>query len=106
MVLFHSPLLESFEGPMRKAAHIAIIASFAALAVGETAAQDAVQAPPPAQDLAAVPAVSADVASSGAPPPEVPEEGGACETRPYSMQITVVGVREARGTITVDVHDD
>ncbi len=87
---------------MHKAVQFAIIASFAALALSETAAQDAVQAQS-SQDLAAVPA---DIPSSGAPPADLPEEGGACDTRRYSMQITVVGVREARGTITVDVHDD
>jgi uncharacterized protein (DUF2141 family) len=87
---------------MRKAVQFAIIALFAAFAVSETAAQDTAQAQL-SQDLAAVPA---DVPTSGAPAPDVPEEGGACDTRPYSMQITVVGVREARGTITVDVHDD
>jgi len=102
MVLFHSTLLDFLVGRMRKAVQIAIVALFAAFTVNKTAAQDAAQAQS-SQDLAAVPV---DMPASTAPSPEVPEEGSACETRPYSMQITVVGVREARGTITVDVHDD
>jgi uncharacterized protein (DUF2141 family) len=82
---------------MRKAAQFAIAASFAALATVTAAAQDT--APAPArQDLAAVPV--------DPPTPEVPVEGRACDARPYSMQITVVGVKETSGTITVDVHDD
>jgi len=40
------------------------------------------------------------------PPADAPVHEGACDEKPFSMQITVQTVREATGTITVDVHDD
>jgi uncharacterized protein (DUF2141 family) len=40
------------------------------------------------------------------PPADAPVHEGACDEKPFSMQITVQSVREATGTITVDVHDD
>lgn len=40
------------------------------------------------------------------PPADAPVHEGACDSQPFSMQITVQHVREATGTVTVDVHDD
>ncbi len=70
---------------MRRAAYIGFIAALSAFAVS-AAAQDA------------APAAEA--------PSEPPVQEGACDTHPFSMQITVEHVRQATGTITVDVHDD
>lgn len=72
---------------MLRAVYIGLISAFSVLAVG-AAAQDGAQAP----------AVAA--------PTDPPVQEGACDTHPFSMQITVLSVREAAGTITVDVHDD
>jgi uncharacterized protein (DUF2141 family) len=92
---------------MLRVAQIAIGVAFAALAAVEAAAQDALRASPASTDLAAAPAIDPpDSAPSSEPPLDAPAEGGTCDTRPYSMQISVLGVRDARGTITVDVHDD
>ncbi len=51
----------------------------------------------------AVPAPASEAPASEAP---APVQEGACDTHPFSMQITVENVRTATGTITVDVHDD
>jgi uncharacterized protein (DUF2141 family) len=98
MVLFHAGWIRSVGEYMRRIAHVAIIAAAAALAAGETAAQDGVQT------AAAVPDASGVVAAAS--DDSAPVKEGACDTRPFSMQITVVGVRDSSGTITVDVHDD
>lgn len=94
---------------MRRRVQTAIVIALAAF-VAQARAQDAAQSPA-SVDLAAAPALNGDVLSDDAPadaepPKDAPAEGGACDTKPYSMQISVVGVRESRGTITVDVHDD
>ncbi|MCC6914487.1 MAG: DUF2141 domain-containing protein [Rhodospirillaceae bacterium] len=73
---------------MRRAAYIGFIAALSAFAVG-AAAQDA-----------------APAAAEAEAPSEPPVQEGACDTHPFSMQITVENVRAATGTITVDVHDD
>ncbi len=77
---------------MRRTTHLAIIAAFAALAVRQPLAQDAAPtaAPPEAAPV----------------PQETPVREGDCDAHPYSIQITVQNVKEAAGTITVDVHDD
>jgi uncharacterized protein (DUF2141 family) len=96
---------------MRISAHITLLAMLAALAVRTAAAQDAAPSSPE-PELAAAPAIMPPETApeEASPPPELPmeapAEGGLCDTRPYSMQISVLGVRESRGTITVDVHDD
>lgn len=72
---------------MKRAAQATLIAALVALTSYGAVAQEAVQTAVGGLHLAAV-------------------EEGACDGRPYSMQITVLGVREASGTITVDVHDD
>lgn len=40
------------------------------------------------------------------PPADAPVHEGACDGKPFSMQITVQHVRETKGVVTVDVHDD
>lgn len=77
---------------MRSATQFAIIAVFTMLAVRQPVAQEAAFASPAPKTFA----MSDD--------PAVNET--ACATHPYSMQITVRNVKEAVGTITVDVHDD
>lgn len=77
---------------MRKAAQIGMIAAMMALA-GPAAAQDAAPA-------------SSDGPPAAPAPDEAPVKEGACDDKPYSIQVSVLNVREARGTITVDVHDD
>jgi uncharacterized protein (DUF2141 family) len=72
---------------MRRATYLGFIAALAAFAFS-AAAQDAVQAS--ASDI----------------PADPPVQAGACDTHPFSMQISVLNVHEATGTITVDVHDD
>ncbi len=77
---------------MRRTTQFAMIAAFAALAVDQPAAQEVASAAPAPDAFA----MSDDPAVNQA----------ACETHPYSIQITVQNVKEAVGTITVDVHDD
>ena len=75
---------------MQKSAVLALLVSAAFTAAAATA---------PAQEPAAV-------ESAGDPPLEAPVREGACDSHPFSMEITVLHVRDAQGTITVDVHDD
>lgn len=86
---------------MRRAAHVAAIAVLTALAAGQAAAQDAATAPAPVDA-----AVQAAAVATPPAPSDAPVQEGACDEHPFSMQITVLNVRDARGTITVDVHDD
>ena len=55
---------------------------------------------------AALASAPAAVQMPANPPADAPVHEGACDGKPFSMQITVQSVREATGTITVDVHDD
>jgi len=79
---------------MRRAREIAIIAVAAALTAGQAVGQDATAMP------------TSDGPASVSPDPVAAIEDGACDIHPFSIQITVLNVREATGTITVDVHDD
>lgn len=58
------------------------------------------------QEGGEAPAPAAAPAGDEASAVEVSAEAGACDGRPFSMQLTVQNVKDARGTITVDVHDD
>lgn len=72
---------------MRRATYIGFISALSAFAFS-AAAQEAGQTPAPEA------------------PADPPVQEGACDAHPFSMQISVLNVHEAAGTITVDVHDD
>lgn len=81
---------------MRRVIQAAILVAFSTFAVREMAAQEIA----PLSSGANHPAAPHEL------PKAEPAEGGACDTHPYSIQISVLGVRDSHGTITVDVHDD
>ena len=82
---------------MHRATGILTFAAVAAFTASEALAQT---------DAQTASSEAGSIAASIALPVEAPAEGGLCDTLPYSMQLRVLGVRESRGTITVDVHDD
>lgn len=59
-----------------------------------------------AHAAAAQDATPAAIQMPANPSADAPVHEGACDAKPFSMQITVQNVDEAKGTITVDVHDE